>query len=75
MIDRIRHYYEHIIMLQDITSSWKSLLPDNAASEMEGHVREGGTINIQNKSAGTPAQQDTKSSEPIQLDVLIKALA
>jgi hypothetical protein len=33
------------------------------------------TIKIQNKSAETPAQQDTKSSEPIQPDVLIKALA
>ena len=33
------------------------------------------TIKIQNKSAETPAQQDTKSSAPIQLDVLIEALA
>ncbi len=76
MMDSFRHYYEHIITLQDITSSWKSLIVENRLlPPVAAKVATDITINIQNKSAQTPAQQDTKSSEPTQLDVLIKALA
>ena len=64
--DRLRHYYEHLT-LQDITSSWKSLIVQiRLLPPVAEKVVTDITINIQNKSAGTPAQQDTKSSEPIQ---------